>query len=221
MTALYLEDHAAALVRDRDVLELGAAGGLPSLICIAEGARLVSSILTSFLKFTILTKTDQVTPTDWPDEDLLANLRLNVDNLRASEGQSTDEKAPSVYVEGLKWGYPIDDLVARTGNGHGFDTIILADLLFNHCQHAALIATLEATLKRAHHSVALVFFTPHRPWLKERDFAFFDLARRSGFAVAKVVEELMERPMFEDDRGDELTRRTVYGFEVRWSDRAV
>ena len=46
--------------------------------------------------------------------------------------------------------------------------------------------------------------------------AFFDLCRGEGLEVEKVVEEVMEKVMFEGDRGDEVLRRTVFGFEVRW-----
>lgn len=34
----YLSEHAAELVYDKTVLELGAGGGLPSLVCALEGA---------------------------------------------------------------------------------------------------------------------------------------------------------------------------------------
>ena len=48
--------------------------------------------------------------------------------------------------------------------------------------------------------------------------AFFDLCRDKGLEVDKVVEEVMEKVMFEKDKGDELLRRTVFGYEVRWRD---
>ena len=51
--------------------------------------------------------------------------------------------------------------------------------------------------------------------------AFFDLCREEGLVVEKVVEERMEKVMFEGDRGDEGLRRTVFGFEVRWRERVV
>ena len=50
--------------------------------------------------------------------------------------------------------------------------------------------------------------------------AFFDLCRDKGLRVEKVVEEVMENVMFEKDKGDELLRRTVFGYEVRWKDLA-
>jgi len=38
------------------------------------------------------------------------------------------------------------------------------------------------------------------------------------FAVKKILETKMEKVMFEEDRGDEGLRRTVFGFEMRWAD---
>ena len=99
----------------------------------------------------------------------------------------------------------------------GFDLLILADLLFNHSEHAKLLSTICLTLKRIPAACALVFFTPYRPWLFDKDMAFFDLARQGGFVVEKVLEKVMENVMFTEDRGDELLRKTVYGFLLRWS----
>ena len=111
--------------------------------------------------------------------------------------------------------------------------LILADLLFNHSEHAKLVKTIQLTLKKAPSSRAYVFFTPYRPWLLEKDLAFFDLAREAGFTVTKTFEKVMDKVMFEEDPGvsysrfelnstdttqDELLRRTVYGYELSWSD---
>lgn len=48
--------------------------------------------------------------------------------------------------------------------------------------------------------------------------AFFDLARRGGFIVEKIVEEVLEKPMFEEDRGDVELRRRVFGYTLKWAD---
>lgn len=45
----YLEENAGGLIRGRDVLELGAGAGLPSLVCAARGARTVSGYLGGLL----------------------------------------------------------------------------------------------------------------------------------------------------------------------------
>ena len=56
-------------------------------------------------------------------------------------------------------------------------------------------------LKKSADAKALVFFTPYRPWLLEKDLAFFDLAREAGFKVDKLLEKVMDRVMFDDDPG--------------------
>jgi nicotinamide N-methyltransferase len=73
-----------------------------------------------------------------------------------------------------------------------------------------------STLKPTAEAKALVFFTPYRPWLYEKDMAFFDLCREKGLLVEKILEEKMEKVMFEADPGDEELRRKVFGWEVRW-----
>jgi EEF1A N-terminal glycine/lysine methyltransferase len=79
--------------------------------------------------------------------------------------------------------------------------LILADLLFNHSEHAKLIKTVQMTLKKSADAKAYVFFTPYRPWLLEKDLAFFDLAREAGFVVEKTFEKVMDKVMFEEDPG--------------------
>ncbi|PSN65854.1 hypothetical protein BS50DRAFT_495639 [Corynespora cassiicola Philippines] len=187
----YLEEHANDLVKGKTVLELGAGGGLPSLVCALSGAA-------------------QVVVTDYPDPDLIENLRYNIsscDLLPAS---------PKLVAEGYLWGASIDEVSKHVPEGNGFDVLILADLLFNHSEHAKLVKTVQLTLKKSPDSRAYVFFTPYRPWLLEKDLAFFDLARESGFTVTKTFEKVMDKVMFEEDPGDELLRRTVYGYELSW-----
>jgi nicotinamide N-methyltransferase len=87
---------------------------------------------------------------------------------------------------------------------HGFDILILADLLFNHSEHGKLIQTVQQTLDRNSDACALVFFTPYRPWLLEKDLAFFDLAKTSGFEVRKIFEKTMDKVLFEKDPGVRL-----------------
>ena len=135
------------------------------------------------------------------------------------------------------WGAPIEKLTKHLGpHEKGFDVLILADLLFNHSEHKKLIKTVQLTLKKAPASRALVVFTPYRPWLLEKDLAFFELARNSGFTVTKIFEKVMDKVMFEEDPGvsdrnqktmsitkktdstqDELIRRTVFGYELTWA----
>lgn len=108
-----------------------------------------------------------------------------------------------------------------------FDLLILADLLFNHSEHAKLVRTVRLALARTREAKALVFFTPYRPWLLEKDLAFFDLAKQAAPAdtdghgplrVEKIMEEEMATVMFEEDPGDERLRRTVFCYELTWAD---
>lgn len=83
----------------------------------------------------------------------------------------------------------------------GFDLLILADVLFNHSEHRKLISSVAQLMKRDKDPRALVFFTPYRPWLLEKDLAFFDLAKEAGFTVEVVLKRTMDKVMFEEDPG--------------------
>ena len=79
-----------------------------------------------------------------------------------------------------------------------YDLLILADVIFNHSEQEKLVATVLQTLRKDANARALVFFTPHRPWLLHKDLAFFERAKELGLRVEKVGEWVMEKPMFED-----------------------
>ncbi|KAL8952754.1 MAG: hypothetical protein Q9222_001339 [Ikaeria aurantiellina] len=192
----YLHEHVDHLVKGKNILELGAGAGLPSLAAAIWGAK-------------------NVVVTDYPDEDLVENMRVNIDAARDVLPESSN-----IVAKGHVWGASAEPLLSciASGSGGGFDTLILADLLFNHSQHAALVATIQATLARSPSATALVFFTPYTPWKYDKDMAFFEIARNGVFRVTKVVERVMDKLMFKDDRGDEMMRRTVFGYELRWDD---
>jgi nicotinamide N-methyltransferase len=204
----YLESQAS-LIKGKTVLELGAGAGLPSLVCAILGAK-------------------TVVVTDFPDPDLIENIWHNIEHCQALTAVGEHVDIPKVVIaEGYLWGAdpaPLLAHIAPTGNAHpatgktssGFDILILADLLFNHSEHAKLIATVQQTLSHSPSSKAFVFFTPYRPWLLEKDLAFFDLAREAGFNVEKELEKMVEKVMFEEDRGDEKIRRTVFGYMLTW-----
>ncbi|KAK7753632.1 Protein N-terminal and lysine N-methyltransferase efm7 [Diatrype stigma] len=194
----YFETHPEE-VKDRCVLEVGAGAGLPSLVCAILGAR-------------------KVVVTDYPDPDLVENMQKNIleCELIPTAGDSPEDCV--IVADGYVWGADPAHLLAHlqpVGSSR-FDTLILADLLFRHSEHGKLVQTVEETLHRRPDSRAFVFFTSYRPWLKHKDLAFFDLARESGFIVEKILEEKLEKPMFENDPGDEEVQKTVTGFTLRW-----
>ena len=183
------------------MLEFGAGAGLPSLVCALNGAR-------------------QVVVTDYPDQDLIENLRYNIRHWAASLN--------TIVAEGYLWGNPpssLTDHLPSSAAERGFDLLILADLLFNHSEHTRLVLSIQKTLKRTSDAKALVFFTPHRPWLFDKDMAFFDVAREMGFTVEQVLEKTMEKAMVENgplrrsihDYGDEPVRKVVFGYQLRWA----
>lgn len=173
------------------MLELGAGGGLPSLVAGCAGA-------------------EKVVITDYPEESLLDNLRWNVrENTRIlrSARCGTDLSA-HVSVEGHLWGKDTASL------GKGYDILILSDLIFNHSQHIALLYSSEALIT-PHSGRAYVFHSHHLPQYYLRDLGFFTLAAERGWRVTRVVKE-HRGVMFTEDKGDEAKRGTVWGWEMRF-----
>jgi EEF1A N-terminal glycine/lysine methyltransferase len=172
----------------------------------------------------------KVVVTDYPDEELIENLRHNI------EHSATSGTLSNVVAEGHLWGKSPSNLIAHlsssptiatrevVSDGQEFDLLLLADLLFNHSEHRKLVVSIQKTLKRSTEAKALVFFTPHRPWLFDKDMAFFDLAREMGFVVEKVLEKTMEKAMVAEgpvrrsihDGGDEEVRKVVFGYVLTW-----
>ena len=76
--------------------------------------------------------------------------------------------------------------------------------------------SLVLNLEKHADSRVYVFYTHHRPWLKEEDLKFFTLAGEEGFAVEDLLVQ-RGTPMFQDDRGDETERGTIYGRSLKWS----
>ena len=202
----YFEDDTSR-VTNKTVLELGAASGLPSLVAGILGAR-------------------KVVMTDFPDPDLIANMQKNIDECDAV-GTPQGHIANTIDSMGFVWGADPDPLLERlppdddiqdstAAPSKGFDVLILADLLFRHSEHGALVKTINETMRRAPESRAYVFFTSYRPWKKDLDMAFFDVARSGGLDIEQVEERKLEKPLFEGDPGDLDVQKTVKGFEVRW-----
>ena len=219
-SAHYIEERAASLIRDKDVLEIGAAAGVPSIVSAIVGAR--TAVMT-----------------DYPDPELVTNMQYNAD-LSAHIIPATPDSRKRLYVDGYKWGNDVEPLLARIpsdGPAAGFDVLIMADVVYSHREHGNLVKTMQRTLKRDPAAVALVIFTPYEPWLLPQTQRFFPLAEAGGFTVTKLFEKMMDEVLFENDPGvgraliplghclpddaetlqDEKLRRTVFGYELRWA----
>ena len=177
-SAIHLEERAQELVEGKDVLEIGAAAGVPSIVSAIKGARTVIM-------------------TDYPDPDLVDNMRWN-----ASAAAPLIANPNSLHVEGYKWGSPVEKLFSYLPSGSaGFDLLIMADVVYSHSEHGNLIKTMQQTLKKTPESVALVIFTPYEPWLLPKTEQFFPLAEQSGFRVTKIFENVLDHLLFENDPG--------------------
>lgn len=183
-------DRDPILIKGKHVLELGAAGALPSLICALNDAKTVVA-------------------TDYPDADLVENMQYNLDHCLTIDHAS-------VFAEGYIWGREVDELLTRTG-GEKFDLMLLSDLVFNHQAHHDLLKTCRTCLSDRADAQVLVFFTHHRPHLADKDDHFLILAAEYGFKVEKVVEDVSEKNvMFENDGGSRTVRATVHGYHFTW-----
>ncbi|KAJ2455766.1 Protein N-terminal and lysine N-methyltransferase efm7 [Coemansia sp. RSA 2336] len=181
--AKHLDVHKE-YVKDKTVLELGAAGALPSMIAAANQAQ-------------------RVVITDYPDNTLL-------DNIRKTTELNFPGDRPSIVVAGHKWGYDIDE-IRELNEGKKFDVLILCDLVFNHSEHGGLLESTKQLMRPD--GKAFVVFTHHRPWLADKDMEFLKMAEQAGMVAEKVIEEYTGA-MFEDDPGDERVRGTVYGYRL-------
>ena len=184
-------------VKDKTLLELGAASGLPSLVAGILGAK-------------------KVVMTDFPDPDIVQTMQKNVDECDETV-EPRGHMVATVSTTGFIWGADPAPLLAHLPPQEGaFDVLVLADLLFRHNEHGALVKTIRECLRREPGATAYVFFTSYRPWKQDLDMKFFDIAREAGFVVEQVEERRLEKPLFENDPGDLDVQKTVKGFTLRW-----
>ncbi len=126
----------------------------------------------------------KVMVTDYPDADLIDNLAKNI-----ATCSLLPQPASTAVAEGYLWGSPTKKILAHLPPpSQGFDILLLADLLFNHSCHDALVSTILQTLARTSDARALVFFTPYRPWLLEKDMEFFNVCRDKALEVIRSSE---------------------------------
>ncbi|KAG7858679.1 hypothetical protein KL939_002801 [Ogataea angusta] len=180
-------ENSPQLVVGRTVLEFGAGGALPSLLCAKLGAK-------------------KVLATDYPDPDLVANIQHNIEQ----------NKLHNCVAKGYIWGNDVEELTQELPEGHEtFDVLLLSDVIFNHTEQRKLLQSCKLLVTPRTGRV-LVPFSPHRPKLLAADLNFFELAKECGFEVFDDGIETWS-PLFKDDKDEATSelRSRVYRYSMR------
>ncbi|ODV86700.1 hypothetical protein CANARDRAFT_195802 [[Candida] arabinofermentans NRRL YB-2248] len=196
-TANYIEKHGLEDIKGKKIVEFGAAAALPSLLCALNGAK------------TVVT-------TDYPDNDLLDNIRYNVEHLPFEPCKEI------IKVDGFIWGHETDDIKELLQEQDGkADFLIMSDLVFNHSEHHKLLKSCKELIKPLNSAKdprsggkCLVVWSPHRPTpqMVENDFKFFsDAAEMFDFDVEFVEMVHWDHPMFPEDpvETEEIRKRVL------------
>eukprot|EP00300_Choanocystis_sp_HF-7_P033635 c46020_g1_i1.p1 GENE.c46020_g1_i1~~c46020_g1_i1.p1 ORF type:complete len:290 (-),score=39.76 c46020_g1_i1:258-1082(-) len=183
----YFEEHPE-LVRGRSVLEFGAGSGLPSLVAVALGARFVAV-------------------TDYPSPELVAAMQGNLER----NGMADPARAVAL---GYLWGSDAAPVLTANG-GAGYDVLVLADCMWNHPLHQALVDSVAATLRQSPDAMALVTFSHHIPGLESaaKDLGFFRLAAEAGLQQ-RALGHYQYKPIMEE-KGVES--QTVFCVGLFWT----
>jgi nicotinamide N-methyltransferase len=163
--AYYLEDFD---LTGKNIIEFGAASGLPSMACAFKDAA-------------------NVVLTDYPDPELL-------NALRDTAALNKEKFKSQVHVVGFQWGQDVQDLLQISKRK--YDLILMADLIFNHKEHDHLLASSKLLLQE--NGKILVTFTHHVVKWSDRDLKFFVKAQEHGFKVEKIKEEIWDCMFPED-----------------------
>lgn len=192
-TANFIDKHPD-YVKNKVVVELGAASGLPSLLCSLNDAKTVIA-------------------TDYPEPALIQNIEYNIEHLNYPKAKEI------IKVQDYIWGNAVDEIKERIGGDEYADLMILSDLVFNHSEHHKLLKSCKDLIKPLNEKKeersggkCLVVFSPHRPKLIENDLKFFEDAKEMfGFDVEKIEMIHWDHPMFpEEEKETEEIRKRVY-----------
>ncbi|ODV60474.1 S-adenosylmethionine-dependent methyltransferase ASCRUDRAFT_8693 [Ascoidea rubescens DSM 1968] len=205
-TANFLDNPSNEhLIQNKNILELGAASALPSLICSYHNPK-------------------KIVITDYPDFDLMENIKFNVKNLIQDNQNNKDNKDnkdnQNILVKGYIWGNDTIDLLNFINKDNKqtekFHLIILSDLVFNHTEHHKLLKTCRQLLSKD--GKCLVVFTPHRPKLIDKDLNFFELSKSYDF-ISQKIDLVTWKPMFEEEEETIEIRSRVYSYYLlpNWS----
>ncbi|KAJ4458989.1 putative nicotinamide nmethyltransferase [Paratrimastix pyriformis] len=175
-------------IKGRRVLELGAGAALPSLISAFKGA-------------------EKLAITDYPDEVLIENIRMNlpINNL---------EEGAHIRVQGHCFGEDPASLMDFVAPARGYDLILTADVVFNHSCHRQLLTTCKRCLAQDGTGEVYVSFSHHVARKVALDMNLFALAcAEFGFRV-EALFKVDTPPAFEVDVGDPVVRSGVYMYRL-------
>ncbi|KAF5379052.1 hypothetical protein D9615_005990 [Tricholomella constricta] len=131
--ALYLAERierGLLPVRGSAVIELGAGTGLPSLLMSTRPDHPSLAVVT-----------------DYPDDNILGNLKKNVEHNRP-----TFQPGCRIECAGYEWGANADALLKLLPDNKsppGYDIVILSDLLHFRDSHDVLVASIRSLLSRS------------------------------------------------------------------------
>lgn len=171
-------------VTGQRVLEVGAGTGLAGIIAALRGAR-------------------EVVLTDYPADEVLGNLRANV---QRNVGPGTKLQTSGLSVHGHEWGV-LDDEFSRAERGR-FGRILVADCLWMPWQHESLLRSIGWFL--ADDGRAWIVAGFHTGREKMRGFFEEGAVKAAGLEVEKIWErnaEGLEREWTTDRGIEDVTER--------------
>ncbi|KAE8180437.1 hypothetical protein A4X06_0g5849 [Tilletia controversa] len=161
---LLISPTSSGLIEGKVVLELGCGTALPALVAARAGAAFVLA-------------------TDYDEEQVVRVLRQNVGRALRED----PDLEGRVKGAGYTWGRDPDDIFdllptppSRSGGGK-FDTIVLADTLWDPLSHADLAKSLSLTLSKTREARVVVVAGLHTG--RERIGDFVRKVRRVGLEI--------------------------------------
>jgi nicotinamide N-methyltransferase len=142
-------------IKDKCVIEFGAAAGLPSIVCNHIGAKVVCA-------------------SDYPAQLVLDTLQINIE-----KNKQTDLTRSIGCISHI-WGENVETLL-EFNNNNLYDVAIAAECLWHHESHFLFLQSIHSVLISGGHLI--VSYSHHIPGLEAADDNFFEVAKAVGFST--------------------------------------